>query len=193
MQGNVRRGRTLLCTKRKEGPQGDPYLCAITFRIAITLHGIQLGPPADIQAAIAGRGRSPLNHRRPQPTQTNCRIDMPLWGSTAVSSRSGPWHFQQRMTIRWDSVGSMLPWCTPNARGSRRVKSTVNGAMGRTALMAIVSGPVCRVRETGGRFSQVIMTIARSPALGESQAMHAAQLKRAWADEALYVRPDVVK
>ena len=56
-----------------------------------------LAPSEDVHAAIAGRGRSPLNHRRPQPRHTNCRMDRPLVRSTTVSSLSGAWHFQQRM------------------------------------------------------------------------------------------------
>ena len=56
-----------------------------------------LGPSEDFHAAIAGRGRSPLNHRRPQPRQTTCRMDRPLCRSITVSSLSGAWHFQQRM------------------------------------------------------------------------------------------------
>ena len=56
-----------------------------------------LAPSGDFYAAIAGRGRSPLNQRRPQPRHTNCRMDRPLFRSTTVSSLSGAWHFQQRM------------------------------------------------------------------------------------------------
>ena len=80
-----------------------------------------------VQAAIADRGRSPLNHRRPQPRQTNWRIQRPLSRSTPVSSLSGPWHFQQRMMNCCLSIESIIGWCTPNGEGSRRVKSMVQG------------------------------------------------------------------
>ena len=70
---------------------------------------LRIGPSKDFHAAIAGRGRSPLNHRRPQPRQTNCRMDRPLCRSTTVSSLSGAWHFQQRMPSGSECIDCIMP------------------------------------------------------------------------------------
>lgn len=106
------------------------------------------GPSEDVHAVIAGRGRSPLNHRQPQPRQTNCRMERPLCRSMVTSSLSGAWHFQQRMPSDSECIDCIMTRLMVYAQWTEESTGEIHGSMVRPgeSSQGMAKG-ICVVRE----------------------------------------------